>query len=287
MAALARSLRPRQWVKNVLVGAAPLAAGALDEVSVIAGTAAAFLVFCLASSAIYLVNDIVDAPSDRAHPTKRSRPIAAGALSATTASAAVVILALAALSIAAGTDADLTAVVAVYFAVSLAYCFGLKHQRVIDMAIVAGGFLLRAIAGGAAVGLPLSRWFLIVAAFGSLFMVAGKRYSELVSLGDSAALSRSSLAGYSASYLRFVWGVSAAVTITAYCLWAFEVGDQPGWLAWGPLSVVPFVMAIFRFALDIDGARASAPDEIVLRDRTLLALGALWLVLFAAGAFGV
>ena len=126
-----------------------------------------------------------------------------------------------------------------------------------------------------------------MASFGSLFMVAGKRYSELVSLGEAAAASRPSLAGYSASYLRFVWSIAAAVTITAYCLWAFEVGDRPGQLPWGPLSVAPFVVALLRFSLDIDGARASAPDEIVLRDKVLLALGVAWLVLFALGAFRV
>lgn len=285
--ALLIGMRPRQWVKNVLVGAAPLAAGALGDGDVLLDTAAAFVAFCCAASAVYLVNDIVDVETDREHPTKRDRPIAAGTLPVAAAVAGSVVLTIASLVVGAIADPSLAAVLVVYLSLSMAYSFGLKHQRVVDMAIVSSGFLLRAIAGGAAAGLPLSRWFLIVAAFGSLFMVAGKRYSELVTLGEAAARSRPSLAGYSATYLRFVWGVAAGVTITAYCLWAFEVGDRPGELPWGPFSVAPFVVAILRFALDIDSARASAPDEIVLRDKTLLALGAVWLVLFAVGAFRV
>jgi decaprenyl-phosphate phosphoribosyltransferase len=175
--------------------------------------------------------------------------------------------------------------VGVYIVLNLGYNLGLKHQRVIDISIVSSGFLLRAIAGGVAAELPLSRWFLIVAAFGSLFIVAGKRYSELITLGEQAAATRPTLVGYSASYLRFVWSIAAAVTITGYCLWAFEVGDRPGQPPWGPISVAPFVVGMLRFALDVDGGRTGAPEEIALSDRVLLALGLIWLVVFSLGAF--
>jgi decaprenyl-phosphate phosphoribosyltransferase len=117
-------------------------------------------------------------------------------------------------------------------------------------------------------------------------VVAGKRYSELMTLGELAAETRPSLRGYSASYLRFVWSIAAAVTITAYCLWAFEVGDREGSLPWGPLSVAPFVVAMLRFALDVDGGRIGAPEEVALRDRVLLGVCFAWLVVFSLGAFG-
>jgi decaprenyl-phosphate phosphoribosyltransferase len=285
--ALLQALRPRQWVKNVLVAAAPLAAGELFGRDVALQTALAFVVFCCAASSVYLVNDVVDADRDRNHPDKAGRPVASGALPARLAVAVSVVLALVALLLPFTIDAPLlTVTVGTYLALTLAYNLGLKHQRVLDLAIVASGFLLRAIAGGNASDLPLSRWFLIVTAFGSLFVVAGKRYSELMTLGELAAETRPSLRGYSASYLRFVWSIAAAVTITAYCLWAFEVGDREGALPWGPLSVAPFVVAMLRFALDVDGGRIGAPEEVALRDRVLLGVCLAWLVVFSLGAFG-
>jgi decaprenyl-phosphate phosphoribosyltransferase len=286
--ALGRALRPRQWVKNVLVGAAPLAAGDLLDAGVAASTALAFAAFCAASSSVYLVNDVVDAPRDRNHPDKARRPVASGAVAPWQALTLAAVLGLAALAVPLALDAPrLTVTLGTYLALSTAYNLGLKNQRVLDMAIVSIGFLLRAIAGGAAAELPLSRWFLIVASFGSLFVVAGKRYSELVTLGERAAETRPSLRGYSASYLRFVWSISAAVTVTAYCLWAFEVGDRPGELPWGPLSVAPFVVAMLRFALDVDGGRTGAPEEVALRDPVLIGVCASWLLVFCLGAFGV
>jgi decaprenyl-phosphate phosphoribosyltransferase len=286
--ALAIGLRPRQWVKNVLVGAAPLAAGRHDG-TVVAGTALAFVLFCAAASSVYLVNDVLDAEADRAHPQKRTRPVASGALPVRVALAVSALLAVVSLAVPLLVDRPrLALTLAVYLALSHAYNVGLKHQRVVDMSIVSGGFVLRAIAGGVASDLPLSRWFLIVASFGSLFIVAGKRYAELVVMGDDAHMTRRSLAGYSASYLRFVWSIAAAVTISAYCLWAFEVGDRSGaLLPWGPLSVAPFVVGLLRFALDVDSGAAGAPEEVALRDHVLLTLGAIWLLTFALGAFHV
>jgi decaprenyl-phosphate phosphoribosyltransferase len=280
------AVRPRQWVKNVLVGAAPLAAGELSDVSVAAKTVFAFAIFCLAASSIYLFNDVVDIERDRHHPRKMHRPIASGLVPVPLAVVAAGVLSVTACVLPSLTGSPrLGLTVAVYIALNLAYNLGLKHERVLDISIVSSGFLLRAIAGGVAADLPLSRWFLIVAAFGSMFIVAGKRYSELVTLGDQAAMTRPSLVGYSASYLRFVWSIAAAVTITGYCLWAFEVGDTGGDIPWGPISVAPFVVGMLRFALDVDGGRAGAPEEIAMSDRVLIAVGVIWLVVFSLGAF--
>ena len=130
----------------------------------------------------------------------------------------------------------------------------------------------------------LSQWFLLVAAFGSLFMVSGKRYSELVVVGDEAA-TRRTLKEYSASYLRFVWGLSAGVAVTAYSLWAFDMGEGHSGVPWATISIAPFVIGILRYAVDVDKGSAGAPEEIVLGDRVLLVLGLLWTATVAAGVF--
>lgn len=280
---LVAAVRPAQWVKNVLVGAAPLAAGMIDDFDVVASTAVAFVAFCMAAGGVYLCNDLFDIEADRAHPVKCRRPIASGAVRVPVAIALAVVLLAGSLLVSGLLNTELLAVMATYIALNLAYSAALKHQRVIDLAIVSSGFLLRAIAGGAAAEITLSRWFLIVAAFGSLFMVAGKRYSELVLLGEDAARTRRSLAGYSASYLRFVWSIAAAVAIGAYCLWAFEVGEGQDGVPWAQISVAPFVIALLRYALDVDSGRAGAPEEIVLHDRVLQLVGLVWLVIFTLG----
>ncbi|MGX5654777.1 decaprenyl-phosphate phosphoribosyltransferase [Geodermatophilus nigrescens] len=283
--ALVRSVRPRQWVKNVLVLAAPMAAGVVHRPEVLGPTAVAFLLFCLASSAVYLVNDTIDVLEDRRHPRKRFRPIAAGIVPRWLAVTMAAVLFAAALTAAVVlTRPALAGVLGAYVVIQLAYCLFLKNQPVIDLAVVASGFLLRGIAGGAAAGIALSQWFLLVAAFGSLFMVAGKRYSELVVLGDAAA-TRKTLQEYSASYLRFVWSLSAGVACTAYCLWAFEMGRAQEGVPWSTISIAPFVMAFLRYARDVDKGAAGAPEEIVLGDRVLLVLGLLWAALVGIGIY--
>ncbi len=283
---LVRAVRPRQWIKNLLVLAAPLAAGRILDPEVLGPTAVAFVLFCLASAAVYLVNDSIDLDEDRRHPRKRLRPIAAGIVPRPLAIG--VAAALFAVALTAGallTRPALAWVLAVYVAIQLAYCTFLKNQPVLDLAVVASGFLLRGIAGGVAAGLSISQWFLLVAAFGSLFMVAGKRYSELVLVGDGAE-TRKTLREYSASYLRFVWSLSAGVTCTVYSLWAFEmVESQPG-IPWATISIGPFVLAILRYAVDVDRGTAGAPEEIVLRDKVLLVLGLTWALTVGLGVLG-
>jgi len=177
---------------------------------------------------------------------------------------------------------------AVYLVATLSYSFGLKDEPVVELVLIATGFVLRATAGGTATGIPISPWFLTVAAFGSLFMAAGKRYSEFVSLGQDRSDSRPVLAGYSATYLRFVWTVAAGIMLTAYCLWAFQVGVRDkGTLPLAAWSVVPFIVAVLRFALDIDRGDAGAPEEIALHDRVLQVTAIVWFVMFGLGAIGL
>jgi decaprenyl-phosphate phosphoribosyltransferase len=272
-----RAVRPRQWLKNVLVLGAPLAAGRLLEPHVLLGAVVAFVVFCAAASSIYLVNDVRDVEHDRNHPEKRCRPIAAGELGERTALVTGVLLGVAALLGAYLWAAPLGLTVAAYLTVQVGYAFGLKDQPGIDLAAVSSGFLLRAIAGGTAAGLVLSPWFLLVAAFGSLFMVSGKRYSEIRRLG-AASESRRSLQKYSESYLRFIWTMAAGVTVMVYILWALNGSHgASGRSVWGPVSVAPFVLGLVRYAADIDRGTAESPEEIVLSDRHLQVIGAVWL----------
>ena len=288
--AIVAAMRPRQWAKNVLVFAAPLAPANFSA-DVFLGVGA-FVAFCLISSATYLVNDVRDVESDRAHPVKCSRPIAAGDVSTTTALIVAAVLAVLALALAFTISPALGGVLVAYAVFTGAYSLFLKNEPVIELVLLAMGFLLRAIAGGVASGLPISEWFLIVAGFGSLFMAAGKRYGELDRLvrdggnSEQSGAVRASLRGYTLGYLRFVWGVAAAVTITAYCLWAFDVAQTPSSFPWAAWSVLPFVLAILRYAITVDRGAAEAPETAVLGDRVLVVLGAAWLILFGLGAVG-
>ncbi|HET9254270.1 MAG TPA: decaprenyl-phosphate phosphoribosyltransferase [Pseudonocardiaceae bacterium] len=273
---LIRAARPRQWVKNVLVAAAPFAGGALLDPHVLAKVGSAFAAFSLAASAVYLLNDTVDMAADQAHPTKSRRPIASGVVPPVLAITMSVILLAAALVVAALAAVNLVIVIAIYAVVQLAYCLWLKYEPVIDICVVASGFLMRAIAGGTAVTIALSPWFLLSAAFGSLFMVAGKRYAEIRLHEETGAQIRKSLERYSASYLRFVWGMSATVLITTYGLWAFENLAAHHHSVWSVISMVPFVMAVLRYAVEVDRGGAGEPEEIALGDRVLQVLAVAW-----------
>jgi decaprenyl-phosphate phosphoribosyltransferase len=271
-----KTMRPRQWVKNVLVLAAPFASGDLLRHGIAIELGVAFVAFSLAASGIYLVNDANDVAADRAHPTKRNRPIAAGIVPPGLAMVVAAVLLLGALALSVVASVQLVVVLAVYIAVQLAYCYWLKHQPVLDICIVASGFLLRAIAGGAATGIALSQWFLLVAGFGSLFMVAGKRYAEMMLAERTGAKIRKSLESYSSSYLRFVWALSATVLITTYSLWAFDIGVVRHNQMWSVISIVPFVIAVLRYSVDVDSGNGGEPEEIALGDRVLQVLALAW-----------
>ncbi len=262
-----------------MVLAAPLAAlggdDSYDYRSVAFKVSIAFVVFCMAASAIYLVNDARDVEADRAHPTKQFRPIAAGVLPVGLAYGIAAALGAACLAISWWLTPQLALVMAVYLAIQLAYCFGLKHQAVLDICIVSSGFLIRAIAGGVAAGIPLSQWFLMVMAFGSLFMAAGKRYAELQLAERTGAKIRKSLESYTSTYLTFVWTLSATAVVLCYGLWAFEQDGNTG--SWFVVSVIPFTIAILRYAVDVDGGLAGEPEEIALRDRVLQLLALAWI----------
>lgn len=279
--ALLRLARPKQWSKNVLVVAAPGAAGVLLEAQPAFRTFIAFVCFCLAASSTYFINDAVDAESDRQNPRKCKRPVAAGEVSVRAAIGYGIVLAVAAIALSFAARWQLALVIGGYFALTVTYTLWLKHEPVLDLAAVACGFVLRAIAGGVAVGVPISAWFLIVAGAASLFMVTGKRSAELHQVGSGVVSYRRSLAGYTEPYLRYVRSVSSSVAILAYCLWAFEKSATVGEQTWFELSIIPFALGILRYALLLTQGDGGAPEDLVLSDRVLIGIGVAWALCFA------
>lgn len=282
--ALLRTARPKQWVKNVLVFAAPGAAGVLDDPAQLGRTLVAFAALCLAASGTYFLNDALDVEADRKHPKKKHRPIAAGHVSVGLAKVMSAVLIAVAIGVSVPVaHGELALVIIGYAVLTVSYSLWLKHEPVVDLGAVAAGFVIRAIAGGIATNVEISDWFLIVAAGGSLLMVTGKRHAEQIELGDDAEAHRSTLEAYSTSYLGFVRAVAASVTVTAYCLWAFESAAASGDETFFRLSIVPFVLAILRYAHLIEQGKGGAPEELILGDRVLQVLGFLWVASFAVG----
>jgi decaprenyl-phosphate phosphoribosyltransferase len=282
-----RAMRPRQWVKNVLVATAPLAAGRLLELPILGRVGLAFVAFCLVSACVYLINDVRDVAEDRLHPKKRFRPIAAGELKPARALVLATVTGVAGLSLAFAVATALGVTLVIYLGLQVLYSAFLKHLPVVDLAMVASGFLLRAIAGGVAADIPLSQWFLLVAAFGSFFMVAGKRYSEMKQVGGDAG-TRRSLTRYSESYLRFAWMLAAVMVLISYSLWAFNTPATQPFLGipWTAISIAPFTLGLLQYALEVDSGNAGEPEEVVLHDHVLQGIGAIWLVVISVGVFG-
>ena len=197
------------------------------------------------------------------------------------------VLPLVALAIAAGVANWQTAVVVgMYMAITLTYSAIWKHIAVIDLIAIASGFVLRAAAGAVAVDVPMSSWFVLVTTFGSLFIVAGKRYAERRELGDDAGGVRSTLGEYSEGYLRFVLAVTCGAAIVSYSTWAFETKEVAGTdLPYYELSIVPVLTAFFRYALMLEEGHGAAPEEVFTQDRVLQALVATWVVVFALATY--
>jgi len=288
--ALLSAMRPLQWVKNCLIVVAPAAAGILTHPTVLRQTALAFIAFCAVSSAIYLLNDVRDIDADRHHPTKRFRAIASGDLSTTTAiGSALVLLGVGFLvALLVAHPGQLLIVLALYLAITLAYIYWIKNIAIVELGAVASGFFLRAYAGAAATHIPVSTWFLVVISFGALFLVVGKRASELKSGGDVTA--RRVLAEYSTKFLDSVLTMCATIVVAGYCLWAFNAsstGLSANHDATVPtrLSVVPVVFAVLFIMRSAEAGDGAAPENLILHNRTVQVLLAIWVVLMVFSVY--
>jgi decaprenyl-phosphate phosphoribosyltransferase len=280
--AVLRTARPRQWPKNLLVFAAPLAGASLGRRDGLAYALVAAAAFGFASVAVYFINDVADAERDRRHPRKRYRPVASGELPRQHA------IVLGALSAAAGLAAGvliaeplLTAAVGGYLALSFLYSWVLKHIPVVELMFVASGFLLRVLGGAAATHVPPSAWFLLVCSLGALGVAIAKRYTELTNLGAEAIRHRPVMRFYRTAALRVSQLVVGALMIAAYLAWA--AGEHPGARTWHLISAVPLAAALVRFGF-LTGRRTVAPvEDLLTRDGPMLACEAAWLALFVAG----
>jgi decaprenyl-phosphate phosphoribosyltransferase len=280
-ATLLRACRPRQWLKSLVVVLPPAAAGVLTRGSALAEVCGAFVVFCLLSSATYLVNDVRDLDSDRRHPRKRFRPIAAGELSPSRALRAAAILAISGVCLALAIRPAFALVAVCYLALTLSYSLIWREVIVADILVVATGFLLRAVGGGVAADVRLSRSFLIVTSACALFLVAGKRYAEAREQGQRAT--RLTLSRYTTRSLRLLVLGAAATGAIAYAWWVFT---RPASGPWIPLSLIPFVLWLGRYTGVLGLGAGEAPEELIFRDRGLLIAGAAWTLLFMLGIYG-
>jgi len=276
------TVRPRQWVKNVLVIAAAGAAGALGHDDVPVRVTLAFVGFCMLASGVYAINDVRDAPEDRLHPRKRYRPVAAGELDAHAAIGLGLVLILAGLTLCAFVRPLLAVVGGGYLALTLSYTLIWRQILLLDVIAVAGGFVLRAVAGGVTGPVALSRWFVLVVTCAAVFVAAGKRQAEWARTECDAGRRRRVLERYSANRLRLILAISGTGALFAYCVWAFQLPSVDG-IPWRPLTIVPFACCLLRYAALLRSGAGEAPEELLLSDRWLQIAGGGWLMLFALG----
>lgn len=262
------TMRPKQWAKNVLVFAAPVAAGKIFHGNTLLHTSLAFLAFCLISSVGYIVNDIQDLERDRKNPKKSKRPLASGRITKAQAVSVLALCTLLGIITASTLTFSFQVVLFLYLVTTLSYSFGLKHQPVVELMVVALGFVFRAIAGGAATGTPISRWFLVVTSFGSLVIVVAKRLAEAESLADVDV--RPVIREYPLPFLRFILGVSAAVTLTGYSLWAFSLPESRHF---GQMSLLPLCLGLFRYVWLVEKGFGEVPEDLLLHDLVLILSG--------------
>jgi len=282
LVAVLRTARPRQWPKNLLVFAAPLAAGTLGRRDGLLYAVAAAAAFLCASVAVYFINDVADAERDRRHPRKRYRPVAAGNLPKSHAVVLGAACAAAGLTVGALiSEPLLVATVGGYMGLSFLYSWVLKQIPVIELVFVASGFLLRVLGGAAATHVPPSGWFLLVCSLGALGVAIAKRYTELTSLGAAAVRHRPALRFYRPAALRVSQFVVAVLMVAAYLAWA--AGEHPAARTWHLLSALPLAAALVRFGA-LTGRRTAAPvEDLLTRDGWMLTGELAWLALFTVG----
>lgn len=277
--ALVVALRPRQWTKNLLLFAGILFAAEIDDASRWGRALAAFGIYCAASSAAYLLNDVRDADADRDHPVKRRRPIARGELGRGRALGVAAALAAGALAAAAALGPAAVALVAAFLVLQLAYTGALKHVVLLDVMAISALFVVRAAAGAEAVDVRISPWLLVCTALLALFLALGKRRAELVLVGADRTPGRPVLAGYSLALVDQLVSVVAAATVVAYGVYALTAHETPALAA-----TIPFVVfGVFRYLLLLHRTGGGEePDHVLVTDAPILATVALWAATSAA-----
>jgi len=280
-----RSLRPSQWTKNLFVFAALVFARKILDGPLVLRTLAAFGIFCLLSGSIYLVNDVLDYEEDRIHPKKSRRPIAAGLIRRGPAAGMAVVLAAVSLACAFILSPGFFIAGAVYFVLQIAYSIKLKHVVILDVFIVASGFVIRVVAGGLVIRVPLSSWILICMTLLALFIALSKRRHEIVLLEENASAHRPILKEYSAYLLDQMISVVTASTVIAYCLYTVSEDTVKKLGTSDLIYTMPFVLyGIFRYLYLVHKkGEGGSPEELILKDKPL----ALSVLLWIATAVGI
>lgn len=282
--AVVREARPRQWVKNLLVFAAPLAGATTGRPHGLLYALVTAIAFGCVSASVYYVNDVMDVERDRRHPVKCNRPIASGDLPVR--DALIIAAALAVIGVGAGFVIGTPMVSAVtggYLVSSTFYSTRGKHLPYLEMLLVASGFVLRVLAGAVATYVPPSPWFLAVCSLGALSVAVAKRYAELTSLGSEAVKHRPVTRFYTAGTVRVIQALVAAGMVVTYVLWA--AGESDGTRSWHIASALPLVLALVRFGM-LTGRRTVRPvEDMITRDGLMLACEVAWLALFTVGLY--
>lgn len=267
---LIKTMRPRQWSKNIFVFVALIFDDKLTDPISVLRTLGAFVLLCLMSSAVYLMNDLADIENDRQHPTKKNRPLPAGQLSPTVAAIAAALLALGSLAAGFALDFELGLVLLAYLIIQIAYTFWLKNVVLVDVMMVTAGFILRIAAGVVVINVErFSPWLYVFGGFLALFMILGKRRYELVLLGEGASSHRSILKEYSLDLIDRLLGIVTTSAVVSYSLYTFLAEGVPD--NHMMMLSIPFVVyAIFRYLYLIHVRHeGGAPEDIFLRDRPM------------------
>jgi len=282
---LLQTARPRQWVKNGFV-LVPTVFGGAFGLGAMGRTALAFAAFCLASSGLYFVNDIADRDADRLHERKRHRPIAAGRLAVGPAAAVAVVLLAGSLLVGLAASLESDGLLLAYVVSTLAYSAWLKHVAILDVIVLAAGYVLRVGAGAAAAPVVPSEWLLLCSLFLALFLGFGKRYNELVLLGDNAQTHRPVLGEYTAASLHQFLSASMLGTLFSYCLYTFF--SAQGQAHHALILTIPFaVYGVFRYTLLMETRREGGqPEEVLLRDRPTQLAALLWIGVALVAIYG-
>jgi 4-hydroxybenzoate polyprenyltransferase len=281
-----RLVRPKQWTKNGFVLAGVVFAGKALSAASLASALLAFVAFCALSGAVYAANDVLDVEEDRKHPLKRRRPVASGEIPSRTALAFALVLGSAGLALAYFVSPGVGLAGVAYLALQAVYTTTLKHTAILDVMSISAGFVIRALAGVAAVGSPISPWLIVCTGLLTLFLGFSKRRHELASLGERATIHRRNLADYSVPLLDEMMNIMMSATIIAYTLYTFTVYEREDEIFM--MASIPFVIyGVFRYMLLVHRNGGGNPDTLLLADRPLQIALLLWLLVVGTVIYAI
>jgi 4-hydroxybenzoate polyprenyltransferase len=277
-------MRPKQWAKNMIVLAPLLFSGSFSKPHLVVAACLCVVAFCLISSSVYTINDIVDAEADKVHPKKKNRPIPSGEISIGLAIALCAFLMLAGLGCAFAVRPSLVAICLVYVGINLLYSFKLKHFPMIDVLCIASGFVLRAVAGAVAIYVAASGWFLMCTTFGALFIGLEKRRHELNNLSGDSTAHRKVLGEYSSALLDRLEGIVAPCLLTTYSFYCFKSEEHGQWM----MITIPIVLyGVMRYQyLSEKGEVTGSPEDLLFKDLPIQITLILWVLACALVVYG-